>query len=336
MAALSSTQVRRGISFVADVLFVVGIVWLLCLAIAALLGGSQAAAEHAGPLMFGLVFVLPAPMLFCLDALCRRGPPRHQAQGVEPWPAARQPRTATLVARNPSPPSSPGSDDPEFMAPPYEWRDERLPTYEEAIRAPKVEVLAPRLHHETPAAVFYKASRLKVLTEDANRHLRHTSQTPSPVCWNMRSGSDLYSSPRETVNRKYQVRRGISFVADVLFVVGIVWLLCLAIAALLGGSQMAAEHAGTLMFGLVFVLPAPMLFCLDALCRRGPPRNQAQPVSHGRPTLGARNPSPPSSPGSDDPAFMLPPYEWRDERLPTYEEAIRAPKVEVLAPRPAP
>lgn len=49
-------------------------------------------------------------------------------------------------------------DEPSFMLPPYEWRGERLPTYEEAIREPKVEVLTYSLHHEAPAAVFYQAS----------------------------------------------------------------------------------------------------------------------------------------------------------------------------------
>lgn len=157
----------------ADVMFVVGIVWLLFLAIASLVGGSHMAAEHAGPLMFGLVFVLPAPTLFFMDALCRRGPLRHQAQAVAPWPAARpparHPRPAAQAARNPSPPASLASDEPAFMEAEEWWKDERLPTYEEAIREPKLEVLAPGVHYETPAAVFYQVPRPKEIPE-----------TPSP------------------------------------------------------------------------------------------------------------------------------------------------------------
>lgn len=156
--AFPHTQARRCISFVADVLFLAGIVWLLLLTIAALMGGSHARpAEHAGALMLGVLFVLPAPMLFFLDAMCRRGSPRHQNQEAAPWPSARHSRAGPQAARNPSPASSPDLDEPAFVLPQQWWEDERPPTYEEAIRMPKLElVLGPSVHHPAPAAVYYQ------------------------------------------------------------------------------------------------------------------------------------------------------------------------------------
>ncbi|KAL1486127.1 hypothetical protein MTO96_047089, partial [Rhipicephalus appendiculatus] len=75
--AFPHLQLRRCLSFMAEVLFLAGIIWLLLLTVASLLSaGSQktSAAEHAGGLLVGLLFVLPAPMLFLLDAICRRAP----------------------------------------------------------------------------------------------------------------------------------------------------------------------------------------------------------------------------------------------------------------------
>lgn len=160
--AFPHTQARRCISFAADVLFLAGIVWLLLLTIAALMGGSHSRpAEHAGALMLGVLFVLPAPMLFFLDAMCRRGSPRHQPQESAPWPAARRSRAAPPVVPNASPasspPSSPELNDPAFLLPQQWWEEDRPPTYEEAIRMPKLElVLEPSVHHPAPAAVYYQ------------------------------------------------------------------------------------------------------------------------------------------------------------------------------------
>lgn len=102
-----------------------------------------------------MLLVLPAPMLFLVDALVRRTSPRHQAQVVTSRTAARDPNSATQTVRNPSPPSSRELDEPAFVVP-QQWleEDDRPPTYEEAIRMPKLELVdAPGVHHGAPAAV---------------------------------------------------------------------------------------------------------------------------------------------------------------------------------------
>nr|XP_050030248.1 uncharacterized protein LOC126526373 [Dermacentor andersoni] len=156
--ALPHLQARRCLSFLAEVFFLAGIIWLLLLTVASLLSsGSQktSAAEHAGGLLVGLLFVLPAPLLFLMDAVCRRTP--RAPQDLSLWPAARRRRPAP-VQREPSPPSSPGLAEEglatAFPAPEPQWWAERPPTYEEAIRMPKFEDLhTPRVHQ---ARVYYQ------------------------------------------------------------------------------------------------------------------------------------------------------------------------------------
>ncbi|KAH6942301.1 hypothetical protein HPB50_003325 [Hyalomma asiaticum] len=160
--AFPHLQARRCLSFLAEVLFLAGIIWLLLLTVASLLSaGTQktSAAEHAGGLLVGLLFVLPAPLLFLVDAICRRTPRAAQAtvnlaiylQDLSLWPAARRRRPAP-VQREPSPPSSPGSAEEGGLMVPFPpadspWWSERPPTYEEAIRMPKFENLqTPRVH----------------------------------------------------------------------------------------------------------------------------------------------------------------------------------------------
>ncbi|KAL3196398.1 hypothetical protein MRX96_045275 [Rhipicephalus microplus] len=158
--ALPHLQLRRWLSFMAEVLFLAGIIWLLLLTVASLLSaGSQktSAAEHAGGLLVGLLFVLPAPMLFLMDAICRRAP--RTSQDATLRPAARR-RRPPPMQREPSPPSSPelaeeGGLMASFPSTQTPWWAERPPTYEEAIRMPKFEGLhTPRVHQPR---VYYQA-----------------------------------------------------------------------------------------------------------------------------------------------------------------------------------
>lgn len=149
-------KVRRCITFVADVLFLVGIIWMLLLTSASLVGGSKTGrAAQTGPLTLALLLVLPAPALFFLDVLVRRTSSMHQAQEAASRTAARNPSSAAQAALNPSPPTRHGSLEPSFVMPQHWWEEERPPTYEEAIRTPKLELVeAPGLHHGAAAEVF--------------------------------------------------------------------------------------------------------------------------------------------------------------------------------------
>lgn len=158
--AFPHLQTRRCLSFLAEVLFLAGVIWLLLLTVASLLGGGHktSAAEHAGGLLVGLLFVLPAPLLFLMDALCRRT--SRPPQELPLWPTARRQRPAP-VQREPSPPSSPGLAE-EGMAFPAAslWWAERPPTYEEAIRMPKFEdIHVPRVHQVAQTgSVYYQVT----------------------------------------------------------------------------------------------------------------------------------------------------------------------------------
>ncbi|XP_040355098.1 uncharacterized protein LOC121045830 [Ixodes scapularis] len=176
-------HVRRCLCFLTEILFLAGLIWLLLLFLATLLGGSQGAAERAGGLIIGMAFLLPAPLLFIFDLGLRRY--SHGSRQVVPetsswssgvlWPAARRSRRAP----DPSPRSSPDvlPEEPGASAMP-QWWAERPPTYDEAMRMPKLEELGPRVHQSGRGHVIFHVnfhtghSHKWILAVPADEHRR--------------------------------------------------------------------------------------------------------------------------------------------------------------------
>lgn len=142
-------HVRRCLCLLAEILFLAGLIWLLLLFLASLIGGSQGAHVREGGLLIGLAFLLPAPLLFFLDLGFRHylhsTRPVSQDHGMG-WTADGNLWTTVRRERqDPSPPSrSQEVAEPGPSAVP--WWAERPPTYEEAMLMPKFEELAPRVH----------------------------------------------------------------------------------------------------------------------------------------------------------------------------------------------
>lgn len=65
-------RVRRCLCLLAEVLFLAGLIWLLLLFLASLIGGSQGTHVRDGGLLIGVTLLLPAPLLFVLDMGLRR------------------------------------------------------------------------------------------------------------------------------------------------------------------------------------------------------------------------------------------------------------------------
>ncbi|XP_064479870.1 uncharacterized protein LOC135393331 [Ornithodoros turicata] len=138
---MSADKLCRLLHNVAEVLFLAGCFWMGLLVLACVLV-NRPIYERVNAFLVGLLLLVPAPLLVVGERALACCSQSTRLDEDDPLPVIPSPRRRRETRRS-SPPRSPVLP---FEYEDVHWWADRPPTYEEALRLPKLEDMAPAIH----------------------------------------------------------------------------------------------------------------------------------------------------------------------------------------------